>query len=316
MIRTEPHVFAGSPLNRAAHLRRDAATLRELLTRPDSRMLPLWRLKALVTVAPAPRLAWQPVDALADDPLAGEVVFLGLDGEAGRFATGLDGEADPTEAGTGPPLEGAGAFEEVRGLASRLPANETSIAAQARTLVGWHDRHRHCARCGTPTVLADGGYRRDCPDAACGARHFPRTDPVVIMMVVKGDKALLGRQSFWAPGMFSTLAGFVDPGETIEEAVRREVFEETGVRVGDVMYHSSQPWPFPSSLMIGCIGQAVSEDLNVDTREVEDAAWFTRDQVREGIRLARSGPPEDGVFHLPFPASIAHQLAAWWVDDG
>ncbi len=314
MIRTAPHIFAGSPLSRAAHLRRDPAALRELLARPDSRMLPLWQLKPLVTTGAATELAWRTVDGLMDDPHSREVVFLGLDGEAGRFATGLDGEADPTE--TESPLRGAGTFEEVRGLASRLPADETSIAAQARALIAWHERHRYCGQCGTATKLSDGGYRRDCPDEACGARHFPRTDPVVIMMVVKGDMALLGRQSFWVPGMFSTLAGFMDPGETIEEAVRREVFEEAGVWVGDVMYHSSQPWPFPSSLMIGCIGQAVSEDLDVDTREVEDAAWFTRGQVREGIELIKSGQPEDGAFHLPFPASIAHQLAAWWVDNG
>jgi NAD+ diphosphatase len=314
MIRSEPHIYAGSPLDRAAHLRKDPAGLSALMSNPESRMLPVWQLKTLVvTATPATTLAWQAIDGLADGTASGEVIFLGLDGDAGRFAVGISGEADPVEAGA---LKGAGSFEEVRGLASRLPANETSIAAQARTLIGWHDRHRFCAQCGTPTEVSDGGYRRDCPNKACGARHFPRTDPVVIMMAVKGDMALLGRQAFWVPGMFSTLAGFIDPGETIEEAVRREIFEEAGVQVGDVLYHSSQPWPFPSSLMIGCIGQAESEELNVDTREVEDAGWFTRDQVRAGIQLALSGPSDDGTFHLPFPASIAHQLAAWWVDNG
>ena len=313
MIRSEPHIYAGSPLDRAAHLRKNPDALNALMANPESRMLPVWQLKTLVTAAPGTTLAWQAIDGLADGAASREVIFLGLDGDAGRFAVGIGGEADPVEAGA---LKGAGSFEEVRGLASRLPANETSIAAQARTLIGWHDRHRFCAQCGTPTEVSDGGYRRDCPNKACGARHFPRTDPVVIMMAVKGDKALLGRQAFWVPGMFSTLAGFIDPGETIEEAVRREIFEEAGVQVGDVLYHSSQPWPFPSSLMLGCIGQAESEELNVDTREVEDAGWFTRDQVRAGIQLALSGPPDDGAFHLPFPASIAHQLAAWWVDNG
>jgi NAD+ diphosphatase len=313
MIRSEPHIYAGSSLDRAAHLRKDPDALNALMASPESRMLPVWQLKTLVTAAPATTLAWQAIDDLADGTASGEVIFLGLDGDAGRFAVGIGGEADPVEAGA---LKGAGSFEEVRGLASRLPADETSIAAQARTLIGWHDRHQFCAQCGTPTEVSDGGYRRDCPNKACGARHFPRTDPVVIMMAVKGDKALLGRQAFWVPGMFSTLAGFIDPGETIEEAVRREIFEEAGVQVGDVLYHSSQPWPFPSSLMIGCIGQAESEELNVDTREVEDAGWFTRDQVRAGIELALSGPPDDGTFHLPFPASIAHQLATWWVDNG
>lgn len=313
MIRSEPHIYAGSPLDRAAHLRKNPATLDKLMAMPESLVLPLWQLKTLVTSGSSTSLAWQPVDGLTDGAEPTDTIFLGLDGEAGRFAISVDGEADPTEFGV---LKGTGAFEEVRALASRLPANETAIAAQARTLIGWHARHRFCARCGTPTRVSDGGYRRDCPNEACGARHFPRTDPVVIMMVVKGDMALLGRQSFWVPGMFSTLAGFMDPGETIEEAVRREVFEETGVRVGEVMYHSSQPWPFPSSLMIGCIGQAESEALNVDTREVEDAAWFTRVQVRTGIELAVTAPPDDGAFHLPFPASIAHQLAKWWVDNG
>ena len=313
MIRSEPHIFAGNPLNRAAHLRKDPDALNALMAKPESRILPVWQLKTLVTATPAPSLAWKAIDGLADGAASGEVIFLGLDGDAGRFAVGISGEADPLEAGA---LKGAGSFEEVRGLASRLPANETSIAAQARTLIGWHDRHRFCAQCGMPTEVSDGGYRRDCPNAACGARHFPRTDPVVIMMAVKGDKALLGRQAFWVPGMYSTLAGFIDPGETIEEAVRREIFEEAGVWVGDVLYHSSQPWPFPSSLMIGCIGQAESEELNVDTREVEDVGWFTRDQVQAGIELALSRPPDDGTFHLPFPASIAHQLAAWWVNNG
>lgn len=313
MIRPEPHIFAGSPLDRAAHLRKDPTALESLMGHPNSCVLPLWQLKPLVKIGPSTSLAWQPVEKLSGLQISGEVIFLGLDGSAGRFAAGIEGETNPSETGG---LKGLGVFEEVRGLASRLPANETSIAAQSRTLIAWHDRHHFCAQCGMPTEHCDGGYRRDCTNKDCDARHFPRTDPVVIMMAVKDNMALLGRQSFWAPGMFSTLAGFMDPGETIEEAVRREVLEETGVHVGDVMYHSSQPWPFPSSLMIGCIGQAVSEDLNVDTQEVEDAAWFTRDQVRTGIELALSGPPDDGSFHLPFPASIAHQLAAWWVDNG
>ncbi len=313
MIRSEPHIYAGSLLDRAAHLRKDPAALSALMSNPKSRMLPLWQLKTLVTAGAKTSLAWQTVEDLADTINSSEIIFLGLDGDAGRFAVGIGGEADPVDDGS---LKGAGIFEEVRGLASRLPANETSIAAQARTLIGWHDRHRFCAQCGTPTEVSDGGYRRDCPNTTCGARHFPRTDPVVIMMAVNGDRALLGRQAFWVPGMYSTLAGFIDPGETIEEAVRREIFEEAGVRVGDVLYHSSQPWPFPSSLMIGCIGQAESEELNVDTREVEDAGWFTRDQVRAGVELGKSGPPDDGTFHLPFPASIAHQLAVWWVEHG
>ncbi|MGO4573141.1 NAD(+) diphosphatase [Microvirga sp. 2TAF3] len=197
--------------------------------------------------------------------------------------------------------------ENLRAIAVRdlVPAQELGTLAMAKSLLDWHARHRFCANCGAPTKHAQAGFRRDC--AACGAQHFPRTDPVVIMLVTRGDKCLLGRQSRFAEKMYSCLAGFLEPGETIEDAVRREVFEEAGVRVGKVRYLASQPWPFPSSIMIGCAGEAETDDIVIDDTELEDARWFTRDDIRRML---------DGVhdeFAAPSPIAIAHHLLREWM---
>jgi NAD+ diphosphatase len=190
----------------------------------------------------------------------------------------------------------------VRGL---VRPEELGLVATAKSILDWHRRHRFCAACGTRTAPAQSGFRRDCD--SCGAQHFPRTDPVAIMLVARGDTCLLGRQTRFAPGMYSCLAGFVEPAETIEDAVRRETFEEAGVRVGIVRYHSSQPWPFPSSLMIGCIAEATSEELNVDREELEDARWFSRDEVK----LMLEGRHPAGLT-APQPIAIAHHLLRAW----
>jgi NAD+ diphosphatase len=181
--------------------------------------------------------------------------------------------------------------------------------AQGRSLSHWHARHRFCAVCGTATAMRSGGYRRDCPN--CKAEHFPRTDPVVIMLAVDGERCLLGRQSRFPPGMYSCLAGFVEPGETIEDAVRRETFEEAGVRVARVRYHSSQPWPFPASLMIGCHGEAVSTDIVRDEKELEDCRWFDRAEAK--AILAEQHP---GGIKAPPPIAIAHRLIRSWAESG
>ena len=188
-------------------------------------------------------------------------------------------------------------------------AEELGILAEAKALLHWHERHRFCANCGAPTALTSSGFRRDC--AACGAQHFPRTDPVVIMLIARGDKILLGRQPRFPPGMFSCLAGFVEPGETIEAAVRRETFEEAGVRVGAVRYAASQPWPFPMSLMIGCIGEALTEELVVDGEELEEVRWVPRDEVV--LMMERRHP--DGIMG-PNPIAIAHHLVRLWLGEG
>jgi len=188
-----------------------------------------------------------------------------------------------------------------------VPAPEMGVLATAKSLLGWHARHGFCANCGTATTLSCGGYRRDC--AACGTEHFPRTDPVVIMLITNGDRCLLGRQARFLPGVYSCLAGFLEPGEPIEDAVRRETYEEAGVRVGAVRYHFSQPWPFPSSLMIGCEGEAEGDALVLDRTELEDARWFSRDEVRQ--MLERTHP--DGLATPPAMA-IAHALVRSFVE--
>jgi NAD+ diphosphatase len=200
---------------------------------------------------------------------------------------------------------------DLRGIAveGAVPEAELGLLATAKSLLNWHGRHGFCANCGHATTLARGGFRRDC--ANCGTEHFPRTDPVVIMLVTRGDRCLLGRQARFLPGVYSCLAGFLEPGETIEDAVRREVREEAGITVGHVAYHTSQPWPFPSSLMIGCLGEALDEALTLDRDELEDGRWFSRDEVRQ--MLAREHPDGLGV---PPPMAIAHHLVRHFAHGG
>ena len=197
---------------------------------------------------------------------------------------------------------------ELRGLAASVPGGEAAIAAHARALVDWHARHGFCAVCGQPTQIRQGGIQRHCVD--CDSEHFPRTDPVAIMVVCDGDDCLLGRGPHFPEGSYSALAGFVEPGETIEEAARREVFEESGIIVGDVRYHSSQPWPFPSSLMIGLVGMAESRDLKIDYDELEDARWFHRDELV--TMMAHEHP---GGLITPPPLAIAHHLIKAFVQS-
>ena len=203
------------------------------------------------------------------------------------------------------------AVSELRGMAMQgvVPPNELSAIAMAKSMVSWHQRHGYCANCGTRSAMKEGGWKRECP--SCKADHFPRTDPVVIMLVTHGDKCLLGRAPRFLPGMYSCLAGFVEAAETIEDAVRREVFEEAGIRCAEVSYYMTQPWPYPSSLMIGCVARALNEDIVVDRAELEDARWFSRDESR--LMLTRQHP--DGLAG-PHPFAIAHHLLGRWVHDG
>jgi NAD+ diphosphatase len=190
----------------------------------------------------------------------------------------------------------------VRGL---VPADELGILAMAKSMLDWHSRHRFCANCGAPTQSSQAGFRRDC--SSCEAQHFPRTDPVVIMLITRGDTCLMGRQARFAERMYSCLAGFLEPGETVEDAVRRETFEEAGIRVGDVRYMASQPWPFPSNIMIGCVGEAISEEINFDREELEDARWFSKDDVRRMLEGAHEN------FAAPSPIAIANHLLREWM---
>jgi NAD+ diphosphatase len=301
------NVFAGNPLDRAGVRRRDSAWLEERLRDPASRYLAVWKLQVLVRSGgeDEPGLAWARGEIRdAMDPEVG-VVLLGLHDGVAHFAVDVSSVEDPGEAlGLG----GAAGFIDVRTAAAQLPGTEAAIIAQARALIDWHARHRFCAACGEPTRTGEAGYLRACSAEGCGAQHFPRTDPVVITLAERGDRCLLGRQSGWPAGFYSALAGFVEPGETIEEAARREVLEEAGIRLGAVRYHSSQPWPFPASLMIGCLAEAESEEIRLDDEELEEARWFERERVREALESEGKSFPR-----VPPPLAIAHQLMRAWV---
>jgi NAD+ diphosphatase len=234
-----------------------------------------------------------------------ELVFLGLLAGSGRFGIGLEPETiDPLKTSTDFVIADLRSIA-VQGL---VAPDHLPPLAEAKALLHWHARHRFCSNCGMPSRPIDGGWRRDCP--ACGAQHFPRTDPVAIMLAVAGERCLLGRQSRFAPGMWSCLAGFVEPGESIEDAVRRETREEAGIICGRVAYFASQPWPFPSSLMIGCHTEALSHDIVVDRDELEDARWFDRDEAASMLRRQH----RDGLFTPP-PVAIAHHIIRAWVED-
>jgi NAD+ diphosphatase len=285
--------FSGSPLDRADHLRTDAEALAGLMDW-RARLLRMDGLNPVFDASGA--LEW---GSLAEAPDSAELVFLGqLEGKA-CFA------AVPDEGATGPAYANPAIWQAMQLLS---PA-DLALYGGARSLVDWHARHRFCARCGANTVLAKGGWQRDC--SQCEAQHFPRTDPVTIMLVEHEDKLLLGRQPRFPPRIFSALAGFVEPGESIEEAVAREVFEEAGVRVRDVSYIASQPWPFPSQLMIGCHSICDDPAITVDTRELEEARWFTRAELEEAREAGAEGTAD-----LIFPRSvaIAHHLVMWWLD--
>lgn len=284
-----PPGFTGGRLDRADRMRNDEAALQ--LAVAD------WRARLLVLgpgyepqVTDEGRLGWT---SLAEAPADADLVFLGLEDDRPRFA------AVTNEAGGAP-------FRSPRLLAAlgEMREGEAATWAAARAVLDWHARHRFCANCGGPTAVIRAGWARKCP--SCGAEHFPRTDPVVIMIAEHDGRALLGRQASWPPGRYSALAGFVEPGESIEEAVAREIEEEAGVRVRDVRYIASQPWPFPSQLMIACVAQADNDALTVDKTELEEAIWVPRDQVR-AVLAGREGP-----FLAPPPYAIAHTLLERW----
>lgn len=288
-----PITFAGSPLDRADHLRGDADAVAAMM---DHRAW-LLRLSGLDPVTGDDgALAW---GSLADADPEAELVFLGLlEGRACFAPVPLRASVSPASPG-------------LWQAAASLSPEDIALYGTARALVGWHARHRFCAVCGARTVLAKGGWQRNCTDQACRSEHFPRTDPVTIMLVEHQGNILLGRQPRFPPRRFSALAGFVEPGETIEEAVAREVFEEAGLRVRDVTYVASQPWPFPSSLMIGCHAFADDPAITVDTTELEEALWFTRDEI-----AAAMAGDDNGRFIAPPGMAIANVLLKWWLGRG
>ncbi|MEM8766361.1 MAG: NAD(+) diphosphatase [Pseudomonadota bacterium] len=307
------HTFAGNPLDRADAKRRDESWLADAAAAHDSRYLLLWNLNVLTIAGEAgPRLGW--LEGRDVNALGVEVppIFLGIMDETPHFALDVSRVHDPMhELNLTAPWQ----FDDARRAAMGLPNAESGILAQARSQVDWHHRHGFCSVCGGRTTQFKGGHVRRCND--CGADHFPRTDPVAIMLIVDGDQCLLGQSAgrLARTGMYSALAGFIDQGESIEAAVRREVMEEAGIEVGAVSYHSSQPWPFPSSLMIGCHGQALTREINMDTEEMADVRFFHRDEVTEAmtrVLAGAAGGPED--LKVPGSIAIAHHLIRAWVD--
>lgn len=305
--------FADPGPDRAAERRADADWIAGALQ--AGRVLPLWQGRPLVAAGSA-ALAWVPADHPALDGAA-PAVFLGLDDGRACFACDVS-DGTPPDQPDPPPIAFADSallhhpalpadtgFAELRGLMLRLSTRDAAAAATAKALLGWHRTHGFCAACGQRTDPVQAGWQRRCP--ACGTAHFPRTDPVVIMLVTKDNRTLVGRSPGWPAGMYSCLAGFVEPGETVEAAVRREVAEETGVPIGAVHYVASQPWPFPASLMLGCRAEALAETITPDPAEIEDARWLTREEMVEvmigthpEVRPARRG-------------AIAHALITGWL---
>jgi len=300
------NTFAGNPLNRASERRGDAAWLAEQVASSDSLGIALWNGKPFVEKAANGDLQIAYLPARMVEDLAGSperLLFMGLWKETAIFAVDLEGGADPAEG----PLAGLGRFEDLRGVALRLPATDASIVATAKAMFEWRRRHRFCAACGHASEPAEGGWKRVCP--SCNAEHFPRTDPVVIMLAVFEDRCMLGRQEIWPKGMFSALAGFLEPGESIEEACARELEEEAGLKTLSVAYHSTQPWPYPSSLMIGLIAQVADDDAAPDQTELSEVRWFTKAEAR--ALLAGEVPAT----FAPPPMAIAHQLIKAWAES-
>ena len=311
IVASRPNAYTGSPLDRAAHLRDDADWIEARLADPGSLFVPVWRGRTLVQElggegGAGPQAAYLSNEAAVALRMAGGPwAFLGLLSGQAVFAVDVSAAADPA------PLLPAsmGRFQDLRNLAGLLPATDAAVLAHARGLMHWRVRHRFCGVCGAACEPRSAGHAMACP--GCGAQHFPRTDPAVIMLVHHrgplGERALLGHAPRFPEAMYSTLAGFVEPGESLEEAVAREVLEESAICVGRVSYHSSQPWPFPASIMLGFYAEAVTDAITIQRSELSDARWLTRAELQE---------PERHGIRLPGRDSIARRLIEDWVEQG
>src|SRR3954453_3031315 len=300
------NTFAGNPLDRASDRRAKPEWIAEQLASPESLGIAIWNGRPFVEPGKdgGLQIAYLPAKLVGE--LAGgseRLLFMGLWQGTAVFAVGLDDTVDPAEG----PLQGFGKFEGLRAVARKLPPGDAAIVATAKQMFEWRRRHPHCAVCGERTEAKDGGCKRQCP--SCETEHFPRTDPVVIMLPYHGDRCMLGRQEAWPKGMFSALAGFLEPGESIEEACARELNEEAGLHAVRVRYHSTQPWPYPSSLMIGLIAEVEDDEGTPDQTELSEIRWFTRAEARDLLAGKIEGVA------APNKLAIAHQLIKAWVEE-
>jgi NAD+ diphosphatase len=292
------NIFAGPYVDRDAHLRKDPAWFAGALADERSRYIPVWNSRNLIAEGDAPRAALLELSAVPEGRRNdNDLTLLGRFGDINVFAY----EIESTEP---PQLRLGTRFEDLRLIAALLPAAEAGLLGYARGILLWRARHRFCGTCGAATLAARGGHVLICTNPSCRHEHFPRTDPAIIVLVSDGERALLGRQASWPVGRYSTIAGFVEPGESLEDAVAREVFEETGIEVDRIAYHSSQPWPFPSSLMLGFTARALTTQIRRRDDELEDAQWFTRADLASGRPIVPPG------------ISISFRLIEHWFDAG
>jgi NAD+ diphosphatase len=312
--RHRANFYASGGLERAHLLRGDAESLRRALAEPRTRVVPVWHARSLVVEPAKPGDAPQ-VAALGvaefrrrfgEIPLdpGVDAALLGFADGAAQFAVDVSALAEEDAQAR---VAGIAKFVDLRAVGPLMAHDEGALLAYARGLLHWHDRHRFCGACGSPATFAEAGHVRRCTNADCKASHFPRTDPAVIMLVTDGARILLGRQRVWPVGQHSVLAGFVEPGESLEDAVAREVFEEVGLKVRDIRYRSSQPWPFPASIMLGFTALSDAVEPAVDTDELETARWFTRAEMK--------ACPENEIFRLPRRDSIARRLVEDWLAE-
>lgn len=308
-VRAQRNAFVTHTVDRAHSRRLDSEWLAAACEHPQTRFVVVWQDRILLKdemPQHLSRLTSTEVTSLSDrcPDVAPDLVLLGQLGEITYFAVGMSDACELADTDAPSP----GQFQDLRSAAPSLDAEEGALAAQAKAMIHWHRQHRFCGRCGSPTEVDEGGYVRRCTNATCGQVHFPRVDPAIIVLVTSGEQCLLGRQARWPEGRYSNIAGFVEPGESLETAVAREVWEETGIRIQSVRYHSSQPWPFPQSLMVGFTAEAGSTEIKLNDGELEDAKWFTRDSIRTGLRSESLG--------LPSPYSISFHLIEDWFEAG
>jgi NAD+ diphosphatase len=303
--RSHLNFFTACSLDRVSDMRQDEEWVASQLADPSTRFIPVWQLKNLF----ARGLAGEPVflspRGVKDCIVTAEsIILLGIVEDVAYFAVGLP------SSNTEPPqcLLDVGELKDLRQMADHMDEQTAALLAYARAMTYWHYRHRFCGVCGSSTISLDAGSQRVCANEQCGQRHFPQIDPAIIVLVQSGEHGLLGRKSMWPEGRYSTIAGFVEPGESLEDAVLREVHEETGIVVRSVNYHSSQPWPFPSSLMLGFHAEAASSEIHIDQHELENAFWVTRGELKAKLL--------DGSIKVPTPVTISFRLIEDWFDAG